>query len=332
MIKSHPKDKHPLLISIENPINRFCDDFASCLADEPFGGPNQAHKEGQRDIDLGEYEIVSLIGGGASATVWCGRKKGTAFEYAIKKYKPNADLNFHEYKVSERLNHPHCIRIEDYLEWSDGTRYIMMPLAPGGCLSLQPIPQLTVNMAIMLLYQIGSGLAHMHSQNIVHRDVKPDNILVFEDGFRICDYSMAMELSQAGEKIVGVAGTPVFMAPEMSNEIAYDPMAVDMWAVGVTVYGLLFGVLPWTLGRVMGMAVGVQNVAQKEIRGNLTFPNAPRVPERLREILERLLTVDPQKRMTAQQLWEDPWIENQMEQWRNVIGFVEGERRGNVNL
>ena len=333
---SSQKDKHPLLTSIENPIHRFCDDFASCIDDESFAraklGP-QTTNPNPRLTEYKDYEIVSFIGQGATANVYGGRKKGTPFMYAIKKYKPNADSNFQEFEIASKLNHPNCLAIVDHLTWEDDSHVVVMPLAPGGSLSLSTVPQMTVSNAVMFLDQIGSALAHMHAQDIVHRDVKPDNILLFDDGFRICDYSMAKQLKRPDESLVGVVGTSVFMAPEISNEVAYAPKPADMWAVGITVYGLLYGQLPWTLARIATQNVpNVQNAARNEVRGSLTFPNIPRVPDGLKEIICQLLVINPQDRLTAQGLCEDPWIQEQREQWRDVIAFISGERKGGVFL
>jgi serine/threonine protein kinase len=113
-----------------------------------------------------------------------------------------------------------------------------MPISAFGALRISTVPELTVRGAVSLLSQIGSALAHMHSQQIVHRDVKPGNILVFEENFVLCDFSISSQLSGDDELVSGIAGTPVFMAPEISVNM-YAPKSADMWALVVTVYGLV---------------------------------------------------------------------------------------------
>jgi serine/threonine protein kinase len=161
----------------------------------------------------------------------------------------------------------------------------------------------------------------LHSQQIVHRDVKPGNILVFEEDCVLCDFSISSQLSGDDELVSGIAGTPVFMAPEISVNM-YAPKPADMWALGVTVYGLVYGAYPWTLARIVEQKDGTlseQNVAKNEVNGELAFPSTPFVPEELKAIIRALLDKSPAARMTSHELAGHAWLCSQVDEWNQLL-------------
>jgi serine/threonine protein kinase len=246
---------------------------------------------------------------------------------AIKKYNTvkNTDgLVPREITICNRLDHPNCLRLLDSFTGLNNAFVLVMPLAVHGSVKISNTPEITVSQAVLLLHDIGAALNHMHSKQIVHRDVKPGNILFMDDIYVLCDFSISSQLSKTGEMISGIAGTSLFMAPEISV-MAYYPKPVDIWALGITVFGLLYGRYPWTLGRIFSLGTGTmngQNAARAEINGDLEFPDVPFVPNEMKDIISRLLDRDWRTRMTANEVTEHPWLNEQANEWRNLLAFL----------
>lgn len=318
--------QHPLLATIDNPINRFCDDFASSLVPDTSQKSHKvevAFNESETD-EIEGYTILRKIGNGAEAIVYEAVKKKTTTPIALKKYKQVriSDGKIpREVIISNLLDHPHCIKVIDSWQLSPEEYIVSMPLAKHGALNASHQPEITVTGALQLIYHIASALDHMHSRNIVHRDIKPGNILIFDNGFCVCDYSVSSILQD--EKVSGVTGTQVFMAPEISNT-NYDGKPVDIWALGITVYVLVYGQYPFDLAQIIqqGEATGLVNNAKKLTNGELTFPQQPSVPEELREIISGMLAKAPGSRLTAKQIIENEWLKTKVEEWEQLMQFA----------
>jgi serine/threonine protein kinase len=276
------------------------------------------------------YTIKRILGRGCESIVYEAIRVDTRSEVVVKKLtnlRMNEGHTPREVRIARSLEHPHCARVLDAFPIPCGY-IIVMPLSSFGSLEISSVPEITVRGAAALLLNLGCALHRMHENSIVHRDVKPANILVFEDsGYALCDFSISVQLSSDDELISGIAGTPVFMAPEISVN-KYQPKPCDLWALGVTVYGLLYGDYPWNLGRVLEQPEGTlsgQNVAKNEVNGELVFPKNPVVPEMLKEIICGLLEKVPANRMTAEDLAGHPWLNEQVREWEEMLSLVDGE-------
>lgn len=314
-------DGHPLLFTVIHPINRFRDDFPSSLLPEMQRGRNADVLQSTEFEEILGYVLGSVIGSGAEATVYEGYRDGV-FPYALKKYSQVANLDGsvpREVDIAQSLSHPRCTSVVDHFVTPAGSHIVVMPLARAGSLLSSDVPELTVSGAVTLLRDTGSAIAHMHSRNIVHRDIKPMNILLFDDGYAICDYSVSVRLNEGEEVLSGIVGTSVFMAPEVSvNPYAAKP--VDMWAIGITVYALLFGRYPWTLDHLLtGDGQKELNQAAREVEGDLTFPDTPVVPIEMKTILAGLLDKDATRRMKADDLAEHQWLARQAQEWSEIL-------------
>jgi hypothetical protein len=275
-LQSHPyAGQHPLLVPITTPVNRFWADFASTLVTDP----PWTHFQDDTALQACALEtipgctVTELLGSGKESVVYAGVQSDSDLRVAIKKLvSPRPEVP-REVTISQSLSHPNCLRVLDAFQYGS-SYFVIMPISTFGALNISTVPELTIRGAVTLLSQIGSALAHMHSQQIVHRDVKPGNILVFEENYVLCDFSISSQLSGDDELVSGIAGTPVFMAPEISVNM-YAPKPADMWALGVTVYGLVYGAYPWTLARILEQKDGTlseQKVAKNEVNGKLVFP------------------------------------------------------------
>lgn len=320
--------EHPLLVAIENPINRFFDDFASTLVDIPHLklSKNETPFANNEIEEIEGYTIIKKIGEGADASVFEGIKEGETVSVALKifnkKDKQSRNEAPKEVEICQNMNHPYIIKIIDAFRLPNDDFVVTMPIARKGALKSSHYPVLTVNGAIKFLDQIGNALAYMHKSCYVHRDIKPGNILVFDDGFKLCDFSVSTKLSLPDQVLSLEVGTSYFMAPEVTNNGVYLPMPADMWSLGITVFLLLYGSYPYNLEKVAEQAdpnKHICNIARLQPLCELSFPETPIVPDQLKEIISKLLRKNPEERMTAEELANNEWIHDKREEWEALI-------------
>ncbi|OHS93672.1 CAMK family protein kinase [Tritrichomonas foetus] len=317
-------EEYPLLSPIVNPINRFCDDFASSLIDELKSKTTNETSIPTTELEVEGYITKRCMGFGVESEVFEAEEIRTHIPCAIKHYKSIKYMDENgprEMTIAMMLDHPNCLKILQCFRSLAGDYIVVMPLATDGSLNPTNTPQITVVGAVMLLLQIGSALNYMHEKNIMHRDVKPQNVLLFPDCYQLCDYSVSTVLKSSDEKVTGRIGTPLFMAPEVTNNMPYLPRPADMWALGVTAYSLLYGTFPFNLLDCVDQ-FGNVNVTRNTFNQPLTFPSLPLVPDELKVILSSLLDLNPDTRMTAAELIEDQYIVSTYEEWKKASAFL----------
>lgn len=206
------------------------------------------------------FVLLGRLGAGGMGEVHLARQVSLDREVAIKVVGRDraAEEWFlerleREARLLARLNNPHLVTVHDFIRLPDGTAAVVMELVEGGSLRdrLRASPDgLPPEEAISLAEQVGTALAAAHAEGIVHRDVKPENILVDADGrVRVSDFGMALSLTSDAPRLTATgaaAGTPGYLAPEQVEGGAVDERA-DVYALGVVLYEMLSGRLP--LGR-----------------------------------------------------------------------------------
>ena len=331
-LQNESAQEHPLLVAIENPINRFFDDFASSLVDIPHA------KLSKNDVPFANselevidgYTVVRKIGEGGDASVFEGIKEGETESVALKIFK-KGDKQAKteapkEVEIAQNLDHPFIIKILDSFKLPNNDYVVVMPIAHKGSLQNSHSPDLTVNGAIKFLDQIGSALAYMHRLCYVHRDIKPGNVLIFDDGYKLCDFSVSTKLSLPDQVLSLEVGTSYFMAPEVTNNGVYLPMPADMWSLGITIFLLIYGFYPYNLEKVAEQAdpdKRICNIARLQPLCELTFPETPIIPEELKDIISRLLRKKPEERMTAEELANNEWIHKKRKEWEDLLKSAE---------
>ena len=246
------------------------------------------------------YRLLEERGRGSFGEVWRARDEVTEAEVAVKLYialdKQGLKEFTEEFRVANALTHPNLLHA-DYYDICENRPFIVMPYCPESSVSL--VGKMDEGRAWKFLRDVSSGLSYLHGKGIVHRDIKPDNIMQDKEGnFLISDFGISTRMrstlrrnSTREMSQKDIAGTIGYMAPELFTEEAGFVKATDIWALGTSLYELMKGELPF-----MGQG-GVMQLHGAE---------TPKIPESysrdLREAVAACLAKDTWNRPTAAQL------------------------------
>jgi eukaryotic-like serine/threonine-protein kinase len=249
---------------------------------------------------LGRYHVEDVLGGGGMALVYRARDEELDRPVAIKLLADNlaADEAFRkrflrEARLAAQLAHPNVVQVYDSGE-ADGRPYIVMEYVEGETLAdvLSRRGRLPPAEAVELALQVCSGLEHAHQAGLVHRDIKPQNLLIRGDGtVKIVDFGIAR--SSRGTRLTetgSVLGTAAYLAPEQAAGEEVTP-AADVYAVGVVLYELLAGRTPHTAESLNQFLVLGHEQSIPELR-----ELAPEVPAPLEDVVMRCLARIPEYR------------------------------------
>jgi serine/threonine protein kinase len=204
---------------------------------------------------LGNYRLVKLLGMGGFASVYLGQHMHIATQQAAIKVLYLAQVNTQQFRQEAEtiaaLKHPHIVRLLDF-DIQQGTPFLVLDYAPNGSLATRHPAgeQLPLSTVVQYVTQIADALQYAHDGNIIHRDIKPDNVLIDQRGtLLLSDFGIAV-ISKTGRKTRsvthGTAGTPYYMAPEMFR--GKPEKASDQYSLAVMVYQWLCGTLPFSEG------------------------------------------------------------------------------------
>ncbi len=251
---------------------------------------------------VGNYDLLEKIAEGGMGAIYRGRQRETGTIVAIKIMAPHLTKNplllkrfEQEFRAASRLDHPNIVRALDYSD-NGNSPYLVMEFVEGESLGqkLERQGRMSEADAIRLIGQVAQGLHRAHKQNLVHRDVKPDNILVTNDGVaKLADLGLVKEtetdlnLTRTGRGL----GTPHFMAPEQFRNAKNADIRCDVYSLGATLYQMVTGELPFRSN-------GPLDAWMKKIRNELVMPRqlVPELSERVEQAICRAMDADPDKR------------------------------------
>lgn len=249
---------------------------------------------------LDRYEVLGLIGEGGMATVYRARDTRLKRDVAVKVMLPALirDLTVrkrfeHEAQTIANLRHPNILTVYDYGQTDDGRLYLVVDYVEGGTLQDRLEGPLPPEKVVEIVAQVADALDYAHRQGLIHRDVKPNNILIDREGRPLlADFGLAKPI-QTDKNLTAdgvMMGTPNYMAPEQALGLSIDGRA-DVYALGVMLFELLTGQHPYT-GQT---SIGVILKHVSEPMPSLTALN-PDIPPALEQIVERATLKSPEGR------------------------------------
>jgi serine/threonine protein kinase len=250
---------------------------------------------------IGAYEIVGEVGRGGMATVYKAYHERLDRHVAIKFMHDTflQDESFHarfqrEARIVARLENPHIVPIYDY-DTHEGVPYLVMKYIDGMTLKRRAIKTgLTVNQSRDLLTEVARGLDYAHRQGILHRDMKPSNILIdTEDHPYITDFGLA-RIAEAGSSTIShdmMLGTPYYISPEQARGEKNLDNRTDIYSLGIILYELITGRVPFQADTPYAIVHGhIYQAVPKPTAAN------PDLPPEVDEVMEKALAKDPSER------------------------------------
>lgn len=248
------------------------------------------------------YLLIKLLGRGGFSEVWLAKDSLTGLEVAIKVYAPGQGMDDDGLAVFGKeianvydMHHSNLLTPTHLDQW-EGMPYLILPYcAKGSCFKY--LGKLTEEQIWHLIYDVASGLAYLHGKEIIHQDIKPDNILIdANDKYVITDFGISTKARSTLSKSVlnaSGAGSTAYMGPERFSRTPLPVKASDMWSLGATVYEIIEGVTPFG-----------------EIGGGMQKSGAE-IPEMQKDVSLELRSLV--ESMLAKETWDRPTAEKVME-------------------
>ncbi|XP_053166718.1 calcium/calmodulin-dependent protein kinase type II subunit gamma isoform X24 [Hemicordylus capensis] len=260
-----------------------------------------------------EYQLYEELGKGAFSVVRRCVKKSSSQEYAAKIINTKK-LSARDHQKLERearicrlLKHPNIVRLHESIS-EEGFHYLVFDLVTGGELFEDIVAREYYSEADAshCIHQILESVNHIHQHDIVHRDLKPENLLLASKckgaAVKLADFGLAIEVQGEQQAWFGFAGTPGYLSPEVLRKDPYGK-PVDIWACGVILYILLVGYPPfWDEDQ--------HKLYQQIKAGAYDFPSPEwdTVTPEAKNLINQMLTINPAKRITADQALKHPWV------------------------
>ncbi|WVZ56417.1 hypothetical protein U9M48_006954 [Paspalum notatum var. saurae] len=257
---------------------------------------------------VGEYELLRRIGAGAYSQVWLGRHRARGTEVAVKEIameRLSSKLReslLSEVDILRRIQHPNVIALHDSIK-DHGRIYLILEYCRGGDLHayLQRHKRVSETVA---KHFIPSGLQTLRDHNVVHRDLKPQNILLVENSekslLKIADFGFAKFL-QPFDLAETLCGSPLYMAPEVMQAQKYDAKA-DLWSVGIILYQLVTGIPPFNGDNQIQLLKNI--LSSREIQ----FPSDCKLSHGCIDLCRKLLKLNSVERLTVEEFVHHPFV------------------------
>ncbi|XP_044541349.1 calcium/calmodulin-dependent protein kinase kinase 2 [Gracilinanus agilis] len=213
---------------------------------------------------------------------------------------------YQEIAILKKLDHPNVVKLVEVLDDpNEDHLYMVFELVnQGPVMEVPTVKPLTEDQARFYFQDLIKGIEYLHYQKIIHRDIKPSNLLVGEDGhIKIADFGVSNEFKGTDALLTNTVGTPAFMAPETLSETRkiFSGKALDVWAMGVTLYCFVFGQCPFMDERILSLHSKIKSQA-------LEFPDQPDIADDLKDLIVRMLDKNPESRIIVPEIKLHPWV------------------------
>jgi hypothetical protein len=263
--------------------------------------------EVQQHVLGGRYTLLNELGRGGTAVVWRARDEVLGRSVAVKvlagRYAGDPQFRARirdEARAAATLSHPHIAQVYDFGESDEDGRlvpYVVMELIHGVTLQQRMrAGLLPPGLVFRICGQVAGALAAAHADGLVHRDIKPGNVMVTQDGAKVVDFGLAAVAGPADPEDA-LFGTPAYLAPERLTGGPVEP-ASDVYALGVLMYRLLAGESPWAVDSTTQMLSAHVYVEPAPL------PRLGEVPPQVTDLVNRSLRKDPGDRPTAAEMAE----------------------------
>lgn len=252
------------------------------------------------------YHLIQQIGEGSFGRVYKARRKYTGRMVAIKminkrgQHEEDLEILRREIDILRKVDHPNIMRLLEIVE-TDSDICVISELGRGDLFKIiddnQTLPEEVLqNIAAQLV----SAMNHLHQHRIIHRDIKPQNVLIASNNsLKICDFGFARALSYT-TLLKSIKGTPLYMAPELVQERPYDEK-IDIWSLGIIFYELYYGKPPYYTNSIYKLIQMITN-------DPIVWPGP--ISDTFKKFLQSMLQKNPIHRASCQSLLEDPFIKN----------------------
>ena len=254
-----------------------------------------------------KYDFIRIIGMGSFSTVALVVNRSTQEKFACKivPRRMLIELNIfdrfeREARIMQSMKHPSVVRLYEIL-YDAEVIYLVMEYCANGELftMLADNGRLDEPTARRMFSQIVDGLKYIHSRNVAHRDVKPENILLDEDlNVKITDFGLCQQVGP-NALLSTPCGSPCYAPPEVLSEKRYDGKKADVWSLGVVLYAMMTGALPWR-------EQSQKKMINEIITGDYRIPQY--VSAVVRQLISAMLTADPNERYSIDEVASHPWV------------------------
>ncbi|XP_075377183.1 serine/threonine-protein kinase SIK2 isoform X3 [Mycteria americana] len=257
-------------------------------------------------VRVGFYDIEGTLGKGNFAVVKLARHRITRSEVAIKIIDKsqldavNLEKIYREVQIMKMLDHPHIIKLYQVME-TKSMLYLVTEFAKNGEIFdyLASHGRLSESEARRKFWQILSAVEYCHGRKIVHRDLKAENLLLDSNmNIKIADFGFG-NFYKSGEPLTTWCGSPPYAAPEVFEGQQYEGPQLDIWSMGVVLYVLVCGALPFD-------GPTLPTLRQRVLEGRFRIPYF--MSEECEHLIRRMLVLDPSKRLTIAQIKEHKWM------------------------
>ncbi|XP_067127379.1 MAP/microtubule affinity-regulating kinase 3 isoform X11 [Centruroides vittatus] len=293
--------------SVRTPLQTVHESVVADQGEESIPAPRiSARSRTSEEPHIGRYRLLKTIGKGNFAKVKLAKHLPTGKEVAIK-IIDKTQLNpsslqklFREVRIMKMLDHPNIVKLYQVIE-TEKTLYLVMEYASGGEVFdyLVAHGRMKEKEARAKFRQIVSAVQYCHQKRIIHRDLKAENLLLDgEMNIKIADFGFSNEFVP-GQKLDTFCGSPPYAAPELFQGKKYDGPEVDVWSLGVILYTLVSGSLPFD-------GANLKELRERVLRGKYRIPFY--MSTDCENLLKKFLVLNPAKRASLETIMKDKWM------------------------